>query len=168
MTDPITDPEPFALLDDLKARLDWTLSTAEESMGTEALADLSDAARFYGRDWPEPTKAPRMVRTIVLQAAVSYMRNPDAYTQSRAGDETLGWTDLGDGNNFAKFNSEQIATIRELAGKTAMFGSAPVTAWETNRWRWRYHRGYRHECVPTLTPDGEKPFPLCDPEWDCP
>jgi len=36
-----------------------------------------------------------LVRTLVLRCAARYMRNPDGYVTSRAGDETLTWSDIG-------------------------------------------------------------------------
>ncbi|WP_234373371.1 hypothetical protein [Streptomyces sp. H-KF8] len=50
-----------------------------------ALDDASDLAATYGRDWPEDT-APRLVNTLATKSAARYLRNPNGYTQSRAGD----------------------------------------------------------------------------------
>ncbi|GGS24759.1 hypothetical protein GCM10010238_11130 [Streptomyces griseoviridis] len=63
------------------------LDEDEARIATSALDDASDLATTYGRDWPEET-APRLVKTLVLKSAARCMRDPEGYTQSRAGDET--------------------------------------------------------------------------------
>jgi hypothetical protein len=135
----------------LTDRLDWTLDADETRVASAALQDASDEARQYGRDW-SPDTVPRLVRAIVLKACVRYLRNPDGYTSSRAGDETLTWSDRGDPNAGAiSFTRDEIALLRELAGRRAGLTSAPVFAWSP-----RTHRhGPGH--VPV---DGGGPFPL--------
>ncbi len=122
--------ESFASLSDLKQRLDWALDADEERIATAALADASDEARVYGRDW-SPARAPRLVRTVVLKAVVRYLRNPDGYTTSRAGDETVTWTDRGESAGAVTFTRDEIALLRRLAGKDAGLTTAPVVAWAT-------------------------------------
>lgn len=145
----------FAEVSDLVDRLDWELDEAEQRIAQAALDDLSDMARHYGREW-NPETAPRMVRTTVLAAAVRYMRNPEGYTQSRAGDETVVWDDDAEVRSMgtAKFSGSEIALLRELGGKArSSLTSAPLVAWGTGR-------NPRH--IPGLVPvrgDGD-PFPL--------
>lgn len=125
--------EPFAELPDLVSRLDWTLDENELRIATTALEDLSDEARYHGKDWPDPTTAPRMVRRMVLAAAVRYMRNPDGYTTSRAGDETLAWNESKDGQaGSAHFAPDEIKALRKMAGSTGLL-TAPMTAWGPQR-----------------------------------
>lgn len=84
----------FADLEDVEDRLDWSLSEAEQRMALAALEDATVYAREYaGQNWPDHA-APKFVVTIVLNVVARYMRNPDAYTTSRAGDETVSWADL--------------------------------------------------------------------------
>ncbi|MGV9251368.1 hypothetical protein [Streptomyces sp. NPDC003697] len=83
---------PYATLDELKGRLDWNLDN-ELRIAVGALDDASDFAATYGRDWPEDT-APRLVNTLTLKSAASTCATRTA-TQSRAGDETLAWSDIG-------------------------------------------------------------------------
>ncbi|MFE7553213.1 hypothetical protein ACFU6J_35050, partial [Streptomyces gardneri] len=46
------------------------------------------------------------------------MRNPNGYTQSRAGDETLAWSDAhGRGAGSVYFTREEIRFLEELAGR---------------------------------------------------
>lgn len=142
--------EPFATLEELRSRLDWTLDADEERIAQGALEDASDLARAYGKSWLDAQSAPRMVRTLVLTAATRYMRNPDGYVQSRAGDETLVWDGIGDRAGTVYFTDPEIKLLVGLAGKTGLF-SAPISAWGT---RLR-HEGY----VPVANSD-EKPFPM--------
>ncbi|MEV1109940.1 hypothetical protein AB0I95_14955 [Micromonospora sp. NPDC049751] len=121
--------EPFASLDDLKARLDWALSEDEERIADSALDDASELARAYGRDWDADT-APRLVRSLVLKACARYLRNPDGYTTSRAGDETLSWSDAhGRDAGSVYFTREEQGLLKTLAGGAVGIYSVPMTAW---------------------------------------
>ncbi|WJN62709.1 head-tail joining protein 1 [Streptomyces phage phiScoe15] len=121
----------YATLDDLKARLDWELDADEVRIAGGALEDASDLAAHYGRAWDE-ANAPRLVRTLVLKAAQRYMKNPDGYTQSRAGDETLAWNDAaGENAGTVYFSDEEIKLLRSLAGKQPGVYSVPLTAYKT-------------------------------------
>jgi hypothetical protein len=122
--------QPYAALDDVRSRVEWTLEPDEERLAMAALLDASDEARIHGRDWA-PERAPRLVRTLVLKAVVRYLRNPDGYTTSRAGDETLSWTDRGERAGAVEFTRDEIALLRRLAGKDAGLTTAPVIAWST-------------------------------------
>lgn len=125
--------EAFASLDELKNRLDWTLSPDEERIATGALDDASDLARAYGKDW-QAGAAPRLVRMLVLKACARYMRNPDGYTTSRAGDETLSWSDAhGRDAGSIYFTNEEQRLLRTLAGGSPGILSAPITAWGPKR-----------------------------------
>ncbi|MFF4244308.1 hypothetical protein ACFYY2_07510 [Streptomyces sp. NPDC001822] len=120
----------YATLDELKGRIDWDLDADELRIAAGALEDASDMAATYGRDWPEET-APRLVRTLVLKSAARYMRNPSGYVQSRAGDETLQWSDIGRDAGTVYFTREEIRLLEELAGRKRGIVSAPVMAWGT-------------------------------------
>jgi hypothetical protein len=144
--------EPFASLVELKERLDWTLDPDEERLAASALADASDEARMHGRDW-SIEHVPRPVQAIVLKACVRYLRNPDGYTTSRAGDETVTWSDRGDpAAGAVSFTRDEIALLRELSGNRAGLMSAPITAWSP----------HPHRAAPGYVPvdGGGKPFPL--------
>ncbi|MFE2104312.1 hypothetical protein ACFXAF_00300 [Kitasatospora sp. NPDC059463] len=121
----------YATLDDLKGRLDWELDEDELRIAAAALEDASDLAAEYGRDWP-PDRVPRLVRTLVLKATSRYLRNPAGYTQSRAGDETLAWSDAhGRDAGTVYFTREEIRLLAELAGRRPTLSSVPVSAWST-------------------------------------
>ncbi|QJD50658.1 head-to-tail adaptor [Streptomyces phage Issmi] len=147
----------FATLEELKARLDWTLDADEERIATSALEDASDLASFHaGRDWPDAASAPRLVRTLVLKACKRYMTNPSGYTQSRAGDETLGWNDTqGENAGTVYFTGEEQKLLQEIGGRKPGLLSAQVSAWGSVR------RDVAAGLVPVAqpTPDS-KPFPL--------
>jgi hypothetical protein len=62
------------------------------------------------------------------------MRNPDGYTQSRAGDESLAWNDAaGENAGTVYFTEGEIKLLRSLAGKTPTLASAPISAWGPQR-----------------------------------
>jgi plasmid stabilization system protein ParE len=121
--------EPIGTVAELVARLDWTLNDDELRIAAGALEDASDLARGYGRDWGAAS-APRLVRTLVLKACRRFMNNPNGYTQSRAGDETLGWNDTaGENAGTVYFTAEEQKLLARLAGKPAGLVSVPFTAW---------------------------------------
>ncbi|MFF4054617.1 hypothetical protein ACFYZ0_02335 [Streptomyces sp. NPDC001708] len=147
----------FATLDELKARLDWTLDADEERIAASALEDASDLARMHaGRDWRDAASAPRLVRTLVLKACKRHMNNPSGYTQSRAGDETLGWgDDQGENAGTVYFTKEEKDMLAEIGGKRRGLWSAEVSAWNSRT------RPVAAGLVPVAqpTPDA-KPFPM--------
>ncbi|MEU2111522.1 hypothetical protein [Streptomyces sp. NPDC019507] len=120
----------YATLDELKGRLDWSLDAEELRIASAALDDASDLAATYGREWPEDT-APRLVKTLVLKSAARYLRNPNGYVQSRAGDETLQWSDIGRDAGTVYFTREEIRLLEELAGRKRGIASVAVSAWNT-------------------------------------
>ncbi|MFF4528177.1 hypothetical protein ACFY1P_02795 [Streptomyces sp. NPDC001407] len=120
----------YATLDDLKGRLDWELDADELRIAAGALEDASALAAAYGRDWP-PDRAPQLVRTLVLKAAARYMSNPSGYTQSRAGDETLAWADLGHDAGTVHFTAEEKRLLEGLAGTRPGLTSVIVSSWNS-------------------------------------
>ncbi len=144
--------EPFAVIGDLTARLDWTLDEDEMRAAEGALEDASNYARMYGKAWEDGMSAPFMVKTIVLTVCVRYMKNLGGYTQSRAGDETLGFTDLGENAGAIYFTEQEQKLLAALAGKHGGIVSVPIFAWGT---KLSPTTGY----VPVSGEPGEKPFP---------
>lgn len=120
--------EPFATLAELQNRLDWTLSPSEVKNATAALDDASMLVRAYGRNWINATSAPALAKTLTLGAATRYMRNPDGYTQSRAGDETLAWADQGDNAGALYLSKGEIKLLQRLVRPNGIV-SVPLTAW---------------------------------------
>lgn len=122
--------EPFASLEELENRLDWTLDTGEQRVAESALEDASDLARAHGRDWDNASTAPRLVRTLVLKACARYMKNYQGYTQSRAGDEAVAWSDkAGEDMGTVYFSRDEIKLLEGLAGRRTSLISVEVTAW---------------------------------------
>lgn len=109
--------EQLVDLEELIERLPFIEGDPEaEAEGNGALMNLSDDARFYGSDdWVEPDSTPYQVRRLILRAAVTHMKNPDGFTQSRAGDEAVSWAD-GDVSSDAEFTDEQKRRLRQYAG----------------------------------------------------
>lgn len=142
----------LATLQELTDRLEWELDLDEVRAATGALEELSDQALFHGKTTWDALNVPRLVKNTVLAAAARHMRNPDGYVQSRAGDETLGWTDRGHDAGSAYFTEREVKMIRSIAGRTG-FVSAQVSAWGPQK---QTVEGY----VPIESSPDEKPFPM--------
>lgn len=127
--------DELATVLELQARLDWVLDDETEyGVAEGAIADLSEDARFYGSDDWDSTNAPRQVKSLVLRAAARFMRNPDGYTQSRAGDETLTWADQGVNAGTAFFSAKEQLMLATIAGDDVSgFYSVPMEAWGPSR-----------------------------------
>jgi hypothetical protein len=147
----------YATLDELKGRLDWALDDDEERIATNSLVDASALAAHYGREWPD-AQVPQVVKTVVLKACKRYMDNPSGYVTSRAGDETVGWSNAqGADAGTVFFTADEQELIAAAAGKSR-YGlySACVVAYGTDlRQRGRYAAGM----VP-IEPAPGKDFPL--------
>lgn len=116
----------YAEVTDVQARLDWTMDSGEQAICVGALDDLSDDVRIHGKDWPLP--GPELIKRMVVRAAARYMRNPDGYETSRAGDETVSWGDRGGHNGTASFSSDELKAIKRLANPQSGFGSVGILA----------------------------------------
>mgnify|MGYP003471663081 FL=1 len=86
-----------------------------------------------------------------------FLRNPEGYTQSRAGDESVAWNDAaGENAGTVYFTEDEIKLLRSLAGKSPTVVSAPISAW-----------GPQRKAPVGLVPaEGGKPFPLFASEDD--
>lgn len=144
--------DPFLTVEELQARLPWTLDEDELRDAASALDLLSELARVYGKATWTAVSAPRLVVNYIAAAAKRYLGNSDGLTQSRAGDETLGMTDLGDKAGSPYFTENEIKLIGALAGKSSLM-SVPVVAWGSKRSI--DDIGY----VPVAGQTFEKPFP---------
>lgn len=141
----------LASLAQVKDGLEWTLTTEEERVALAALDSLSEDARYYGSErWTDEANCPRQVHNTVLRATRRYLRNPDGYTVSRAGDETVQWSDRGSESGEATFTEREMKMLRDLGGGRPMLHSAPLMAHGPQR---ATATGY----VPVE--NGEKPFP---------
>lgn len=156
--------DELATLPELQARLDWDLDPGEQNVATGALEDLSDDARFYGSSRWDSTTAPRQVKSLVLRAAARHMRNPDGFVQSRAGDETIIWSDGGEDSGTAHFTEREEKILASLAGRGTGLTSVQVVAWgPTTRRKTRYLDPISRDVGPEDTifvPSDAKLFPL--------
>lgn len=119
----------FADLEDLQDRLDFELDEVQMRMAIAALEDASEDARGYsGINWQDHL-APRWVTSIVLRVCADYMRNPDNFITSRAGDETVSWADAK-GKRSLHFKDYEIERLR-ACGKRNTIGSIGTYAWRS-------------------------------------
>ena len=122
----------FATVQELQARLEWTLSDAEVGVAEGALDDLTIAAREYGRyTWTE-LQHPPAIKSMILTAAARFMRNYEGFSESRAGDETLGWKGGSVEPGTAEFTKTEIKRIKRLASAPA-FGTLTTYTWGTTK-----------------------------------
>ena len=143
---------PFATVEQLQSRLDWTMDEGEIRTAQGALEDLSSEARYYGRPWPVPQLAPPRVAQLVLKAAHRYMHNPSGVTASRAGDEALQYTDRGLESGAPEFTDKEIRQIQNLSGRSPGFGTFSLYSWNSSQ--------VGSQDIYVQTDPGDKPFPL--------
>ncbi|MFC4334083.1 hypothetical protein [Salininema proteolyticum] len=124
--------QPLAELDDVRARLDADLDEVTEPLAASALAEASDLAREYGRDWVDADRCPRLVRGLVARATARFVRNPDGYARSRSGDESVEWAEGAAGDGGVFYTEPEIRLIRSLAGRSDIH-SVEVIAWGTRQ-----------------------------------
>lgn len=154
--------EPFATLDELKSRCDWTFDADEERAAPGYLEEASDLARAYGRMTWDVASTPRQVKNMVISAVRRFMRNPEGYQQSRAGDETLMWADLGHDAASIYFTHAEQKLLRTLAGNNGGLRSAGLSAWGGSRKPTRL----TEHTVPVAGHEGEPAFPYFGDETE--
>lgn len=123
--------EPLLTIEELRDRVPFVMDEDDEREALGALESLSDDARMYGKStWLSPVSTPQSVKNLIRAAAVRHMKNYDGYTQSRAGDETLMWTDRGEDAGSAYFTDREIRSLRTIArGSASSLVSGNTTAW---------------------------------------
>ncbi|MFY1620044.1 hypothetical protein [Micromonospora sp. WMMD736] len=150
---------PFAQVQDVQRRLDFTLSEQESQAVDMALEDLSNEARFIaGREWSDVDNLPNPVRNTVIKAVARWARNMNGYVLSRAGDEALQWANLGDEAGAAEFTDKEIKLIRAVGDARtghSFFGSVETYAYIAPR-------QVDDHYVP-VDGGGLKPFPFNQP-----
>lgn len=124
--------EPLATTVQLAARLPFVMDEDEEREATGALIDLSDEARHWGSSrWETETDAPYPVVNLILKAAARHMKNPDGFTQSRAGDEMVSWSDRREESGGAVFTESERKRLSELGGyRRSGFHSVGLYGWQ--------------------------------------
>jgi hypothetical protein len=152
----------LARLEDLEERIDRELDDRERKLAEAALADASELARFHGRNWT-PENVPGLVATLVLRACKRYMANPEGFVISRAGDETVTFSDRGDVSSYGTvhFTADEQHLLAELAGRTSTLTTAQISAHGTDP-HWESRPGIRRPNPDGMVPvaPAGKPFPL--------
>lgn len=120
----------FATVQELQARLEWTLSTTEVGVAEGALDDLTIQAKEYGRATWTDGQHPPAIKSMILSAAARFMRNYEGFSESRAGDETLGWKQGSVEPGTAEFTKGEIKRIKRIASAPA-FGAITTYTWGT-------------------------------------
>lgn len=117
----------FATVEDVTKRLEEEPTERMLVMIEEYLEEASDVARYYGREWSD-LDVPNAVRRIVASAVARFMRNPDGYQTSRAGDETVAWFDRG--SEIDWFTEQEIERIGRQATSKRLraFGTMQMLA----------------------------------------
>ena len=111
----------LAQVEELESRLHWALSPDELRVAQSAISDLSEDARMYGSSsWTNLNYTPQGVRVMVLRAATRYMKNLDAYQQSRAGDESVTWFEATGAAEFSQQEKAQLQALASHASSNSM------------------------------------------------
>lgn len=93
------------------------MDEGESREALRAIEELSDEARHYGSEkWVDAASTPRQVINLVRKAAARHMKNPEGFVSSRAGDETVTWSDLRERMGDAQFTADERKRLRELGG----------------------------------------------------
>lgn len=149
----------LATLPELENRLDWTLDAQEKVVAQAALDDASVLVQTVGLAWTE-SNAPPIVKSIVLSMARRLMVNVQGLTISRAGDEQLSWSDVGDKAGAVYLTADERRLITGIARGAQGLVSVGTYAWGTTRSPSRIGTAY----VPV---EGNgKPFPFFASEED--
>ncbi len=119
----------LATVAQVTARLEEEPTERMLVMIAEYLEEASDAAKYHGKEWSE-IDVPNAVARIVASAVARFMRNPDRYSQSRAGDETVGFQDSGV-DWFTDLEIERLARLAAPARLKA-FGTVRVSAFKAS------------------------------------
>lgn len=149
----------LATLQELENRLDWTLDAQEKVVAQAALDDASVLVQSVGLAWTVDN-APPIVKSIVLSMARRLMVNVQGVTVSRAGDEQLSWSDVGDKAGAVYLTADERRLISGIARGAQSLVSVGTYAWGQGASRHTIGTGF----VPTA--DGRKPFPFFASEGD--
>lgn len=146
--------EPLATTEELAERVPFVMDEDELREAERAIEDLSDEARHYGSSaWETSTVTPRQVCRLVIKAAARHMKNYEGFVTSRAGDETVTWSDRREEMGDAVFNREERRRLAELGGSRRTLHTVGVFGYQT--------RSRAHRPVEGLVPvdDGSASFP---------
>ena len=144
--------EPLAVVDEVTARVDRELTDLEIRTIEGHIEDASNLVRFHGLAWPTRADAPALARTITRNAVKRLLNNSEGVVISRAADETVGFSDVGDKAGTVYLTDEEKLMLRTLAGRDEDISTAPISPWGTKD----PNPGVGY--VPVAT--GGKPFPM--------
>ena len=104
-------------VEEVQAKLSYEMSPEDERECERSIEEMSDEARRIGsRRWGTPGVTPGSIKRLIVRSVARHMKNYDGFTVSRAGDETLGWADLGEDAGSAYFTDKEERAIRGVAG----------------------------------------------------
>lgn len=146
------DQEALCSVEEAEKLMEDEPSEAMRTMLAAGILLASDEARSLGvESWTFAT-APPAVSRIVAAAAARWVANPEGYLTSRAGDETLGWVDIGEEAGTIRFTKREERRLKNFRVKLGGFGSFEITAWNS--------RAPGLNTIYAEVPDGRRPFPL--------
>lgn len=143
----------LATIEELEVRAGFELDERTRLMAIAALDDATALVHEYGDPaWTNDT-APPIAKSLTLAAALRYVHNPMAVTQSRGGDETLAWD--ASAARGVYLLPEEIAVLERHAQQARGLHVAEIVAYSSRTTRQRTRQ------VP-VDYDG-KFFPLYEP-----
>lgn len=142
--------------DKVVARLEDGATDGMESVIEEYIEDASDQARHYGNPAWDAGSCPDPIRRLVAMAVARFIRNPDAFSQSRAADETLGWQELPtEFVGTVYFTEKEIERLQRFGSAyIPAFGTMKMNAYTTRQGPPRGHPVHYQDC------DWGRAFPL--------
>lgn len=123
----------LATIEELEVRAGFELDERTRLMAKAALDDASALVREYGDPGWTPDMAPPIAKSLTLAAALRYVHNPMAVTQSRGGDETLAWD--ASAARGVYLLPEEIAVLERHAQQARGLHVAEVVAYSDTRRR---------------------------------
>lgn len=96
------------------------------------LHDLILDARAIGQPWDNPD-VPAIVGKIVRASMARFLRRPEGYISSRAGEEDMQWADAHGHGGSPAFTAREVEQIREAAFPHAAIGSIRTTRFGPTR-----------------------------------
>lgn len=120
----------FVDLSDFEDNIDFVLDEQGQRQAQRRLEMASNMAMQYAKRTWTVANVPPIVQDIVLNVVERFMRNPDAYTQSRAGDETVAFADRGEAGSWY-FTSEEKDILAGFGPYKKPLGTIRMTPWQT-------------------------------------
>lgn len=123
----------LATIEELEVRAGFELDERTRNMAIAALDDASALVREYGDPAWTVDIAPPIAKSLTLAAALRYVHNPMAVTQSRGGDETLAWDTAGARGVYLL--PDEIAVLERHAQQARGLHVADIVAHSSTRGR---------------------------------